>query len=144
MAVVIALLLVSGCAGADAALVDGECNQTDSTVSCCLKQNPGQYERCTATPSAQQPPTPNTKPPSTEPRPPLRPPPLVRVSEEDEEKQREFRKEPCQQHYERCVEKAGLKPNIQYGQSHCMACKEKCLRDGWWPWSANGKRCAGG
>lgn len=24
------------------------CNNTDSTVSCCLKQNPGQYERCGA------------------------------------------------------------------------------------------------
>ena len=25
-----------------------ECNQTDSTESCCLKKNPGQYERCGA------------------------------------------------------------------------------------------------
>jgi len=24
------------------------CNNTDSTVTCCLKQNPGQYERCGA------------------------------------------------------------------------------------------------
>ncbi len=32
-AAVIALVLASGCASADAALVDGECNQTDSTVS---------------------------------------------------------------------------------------------------------------
>jgi hypothetical protein len=142
MAAILDVVWASGCAGADAA-VAGECNQTDSTVTCCLKQNPGQYEKCGATPPAQQP-SPNTKLPSVESEPPLRPPPLIRVSEEDEEKESEFRKERCQQHYERCVERAGLKPNIQYGQSHCMACKEKCLRDGWWPWSANGKRCAGG
>lgn len=75
---------------------------------------------------------------------PRRPPPLIRASEEDKEKENEFREEQCQRHYEKCVERAGLKPNIQYGQSHCMACKQKCLQNGWWPWSANGKRCAGG
>ena len=39
------ILLLAGCLE----LGDiGECSQTDSTLSCCLKQHPGQYERCGA------------------------------------------------------------------------------------------------
>ena len=56
MATILAVALALGCAGADAALA-GECNQSDSTVTCCLKQNPGQYEKCGATPPAQQQPS---------------------------------------------------------------------------------------
>ena len=39
-----------------------ECHQTDSTVSCCLKQHPGDYERCGATPPTQKPNQPNRLP----------------------------------------------------------------------------------
>jgi hypothetical protein len=46
---ILTVVLASGCAGADAVLVDGECDQTDSTVTCCLKMNPGQYEKSKAT-----------------------------------------------------------------------------------------------
>ena len=62
MAVIIAGVLASGCAGVDAVLADVECNQTDSTAACCLKMNPGQYERCGVTPPAQSEPI-NVGPP---------------------------------------------------------------------------------
>lgn len=48
-----ALVLVLGCTDSSDPL---ECDQSDSTVSCCLKKNPGQYERCGAeAPSSLQP-----------------------------------------------------------------------------------------
>lgn len=31
------------------------CNSSDSTLSCCLKENPGQYERCAAEPRPHMP-----------------------------------------------------------------------------------------
>jgi hypothetical protein len=41
-------LLLLACAGP---LERGaSCNDTDSTISCCLKENPGQFERCGAEP----------------------------------------------------------------------------------------------
>jgi len=38
-------------------LSSAECNATDSTASCCVKQHPGQYERC----GVEAPPTNNTR-----------------------------------------------------------------------------------
>lgn len=123
-------ICVSACAAGGASLGEATCDQTDSTVSCCLKQHPGQYEGCGAPPPSPSQPI-NIGPPG------------LRLSLE-EEKEEEFRKELCQRYYERCIERAGLKPNIQYGKSHCLSCKEKCDKQGFWPWSANGKRCSGG
>jgi len=74
LAVIIAMQLASGCASTDAYRYDSgafalngslnaaECNQTDSTVTCCLKQHPGQYELCGATPPAKSKPI-NVGPP---------------------------------------------------------------------------------
>jgi hypothetical protein len=145
MAAVIAMVLASGCAGADAALVEGECNQTDSTVTCCLKQNPGQYEKCGATPPTQQQPSPaETKPipPEAQPR---RPPPLIDVSDNDDDAMTDEEVDKmCREHYVRCIEKRGLKINLQHGTSHCQGCFDLCRKKRYWPWSANGKRCPGG
>lgn len=48
-----------------------ECNATDSTVSCCLKQHPGEWERCGASapnkPSHSAPKTPQPSTPTVEP-----------------------------------------------------------------------------
>jgi hypothetical protein len=136
-------VLALGCAGADAVLMDGECNQTDSTVTCCLKMNPGQYEKCGVTPpTQQQPSTAETKPSPTETQ-PRRPPPLIHVSDDDAMTDEEVDKM-CREHYVRCIEKRGLKINLQYGTSHCQGCFDLCRKKRYWPWSANGKRCPGG
>jgi hypothetical protein len=133
-----------GIAGADAVLVDGECNQTDSTVTCCLKQNPGQYEKCGATAPTQQQPSPTetqTPPTETQPR---RPPPLIKVSSDDDAMTDEEVDKMCRDYYVRCIERRGLKINLQYGTSHCQSCFDLCRKKRYWPWSANGKRCPGG
>ena len=74
IAAILAVVLASGCASTDAyrygsgafALTGAECDQTDSTVTCCLKQHPGQYERCGATTPAQSE-TINVGPPGLDP-----------------------------------------------------------------------------
>ena len=137
------MLLSMGCAGADATLVDRECNQTDNTITCCLKMNPGQYERCGATPPTQQQPTPTTKSPLTEAQPRRPPPPIGSALDEDEMTDAEVEKM-CRGYYVRCIEKSGLKINLQYGTSHCQSCFESCRKKRYWPWSANGKRCPAG
>lgn len=40
------LVCILGGALACGTLSAAECNATDSTTSCCLKQHPGEYERC--------------------------------------------------------------------------------------------------
>ncbi|WPB73283.1 hypothetical protein KYC5002_30015 [Archangium violaceum] len=135
---ILALVLVSACAGVDAALVDGECDQTDSTVSCCLKQNPGQYERCTATPPAHSEPI-NVGLPE------------LHVSEngdeqssrEDNEESREDREKRCVDYYARCIEEIGQKPGSLYGTTQCRDCFLYCSRHGFWPERVNKKKCPG-
>jgi hypothetical protein len=64
--------------GADLGFLDGispPCNQTDSTVQCCLKQNPGQYERCGAVPPEPKPEPRRPLPPPVDPDPPEKPAP---------------------------------------------------------------------
>jgi hypothetical protein len=138
MAVIIALVLDSGCAGVDAALVDGECNQTDNTVSCCLKQNPGQYERCTATAPAQ-PEAINIGPPGLT---------YEETGEKEEaretnEESRGDREKRCADYYARCIEEIGQKPGSLYGTSHCRDCFVYCSRHGFWPERVNKKKCPG-
>jgi hypothetical protein len=125
---VIALVLASGCAGADAALVDGECNQTDSTVSCCLKQNPGQYERCGVTPPPQ----------SVERRDAAVPKLPTRAEKE------RWRKDICTPAYDRCIDAGGgsIEGRV-WDETQCKACFEACMRYGSWPKEANDKPCPG-
>ena len=142
MSALFTVVLASGCAGTDASLA-GECNQTDSTITCCLKQNPGQYEKCGATPPAQQQPSSaETKHPPMETG-PHRPPPIIGIPDDDEMTDEEVDKM-CRAYYVRCIEKRGLKINLQYGTSHCQSCFDLCRKTRYWPWSANGKRCPGG
>jgi hypothetical protein len=131
MAAVIALVLASGCSGADAALVDGECNQADNTVSCCLKHNPGQYERCTAKPPAQSEPI-NVGPPG-----------LNSLEAGQREESQEDREKRCAEKYARCIDKIGLKPGSLYGTSQCRDCFVYCTRHGFWPLRMNKKPCPG-
>jgi len=150
LAVIIAMLLASGCASTDAYRYDSgafalngslnaaECNQTDSTVTCCLKQRPGQYELCGATPPAKSEPI-NVGPPG------------LRSLEEGEKKEaretneesREDREKRCADYYARCIEEIGKKPGSLYGTSQCRDCFVYCSRHGFWPERMNKKKCPG-
>jgi hypothetical protein len=148
---VVALLLASGCAGVEAyshgtgafnpgagsfnhgtgvlALDWGKCDQSDSTVTCCLKNHPGQYERCGATPPKQ-------------PQPINRPPPLLRPPGEEENRYDEH-ENICLPRYVRCVDEIGLKPGSRAGTSQCQDCFEYCMKHGFWPARMNKQRCPG-
>ncbi len=114
--------------GPDAALVDRECTQTDSTVTCCLKLNPGQYDRCGAPPP--HPPTQRIN--AAIPKLPTR---------TDKEK---WRKDICTPAYSRCIEAGGGSTQGRvWDETQCKACFEACMRYGAWPQEANGKPCPG-
>lgn len=101
-----------------------ECTPRDSTVSCCLKKHPHEYERCGA-----------TRPPKKK-QPPL---PLLPTPEEQEEWN-----ERCLDHYSRCIEETqGDKWGRKFSESQCQACWDYCKRIGRWPDEANGKQCPG-
>lgn len=124
----IAAGLLCACAAADAVLSDADCNQTDSTLTCCLRVHPGQYERCGAAPPA----------PSTErvnvaiPRLP------TRVEKE------KWRKDICTPAYDRCIQVGGgsIEGRV-WDETQCKACFDACMRYGEWPLEANGKPCPG-
>jgi len=125
------MLLASSCMGADAALIDGTCNQSDSTVSCCLKQHPAQYELCGAT-------APATAEPLI-----VGPPGLKSLEDETQEESQEEREKRCLPHYVACIEKIGLKPGGSFGGSQCQDCYRYCRRFGFWPLRMNKKKCPG-
>jgi hypothetical protein len=103
-----------------------ECNQTDSTVSCCLKKHPGEYERCGATP------------PKDRPNPWL-PPGSLRPE------QRTQRKKQCQEFYEHCIAVGGeFFPTFDYGKTQCQLCYDECYKTGQWPTEYQGDPCPGG
>ena len=139
MAVVFAVVLASGCASTDAyrygsgafALAGAECNQTDSTVTCCLKQHPGQYELCGATPPAQSEPI-NVGPPG-----------LGSLETAEQGESRDEKRKRCLPDYVACVDKIGLKPGGLSGTSQCQDCYNYCERHGFWPLSTNKKPCPG-
>ena len=146
MAAILAVMVGSGCASTDAyryssgafALTGAECNQTDSTVTCCLKQNPGQYERCGATPPTEAT-RPNYLPPGrTESE--ASPIPELPTAEEKER----WRTDICGPYYAKCIRAGGdLIPGRKSGETQCQACFDACMRHGYWPLRANHKPCPG-
>ena len=135
-------VLASGCASTSAsgyggafALTQAECNQTDSTVTCCLKQNPGQYERCGATPPTEATRPNNLLPGRTESEAAPRP----ELPTQDEREQ--WEKDICLPRYEKC--RSGRHDGRVWGESQCQACFAACMRYGYWPLRANGKPCPG-
>jgi hypothetical protein len=108
------LLALSGCAAIEPG---GGCLPGDSTLTCCLKENPGQYERC-AILAGEKPPT-------------LRPPPVIPET-------------PQEGTEEDAIAQGGEhKPGRVWKETQCRACYDSCMRRGYWPHSANGKRCPG-
>jgi hypothetical protein len=119
----------SGNLNAVAQGVPGDCTQTDSSITCCLKKNPGQYARCGATPPNKGTPKPL----------PLLPPSALT------DKQRTRRKEFCQEYYERCIAAGGeYIEGFTYGKTQCAACYDECYKAGQWPAEFNGEPCPGG
>ncbi len=111
-----------------------ECNQTDSTVSCCLKRHPGEYERCGAM-APKQPP----KPPPKEK--PTRLPPLTDLTPEEARE----REEMCRDIYYRCLDLGGAyEKRGMYGKSICQSCWQRCKAEGYWPQEVNDFPCLGG
>ncbi|WP_152621915.1 hypothetical protein [Archangium violaceum] len=146
VAVVFAVVLASGCASTEAyrygsgafALNGAECNQTDSTVTCCLKQHPGQYELCGATPPARSEPI-NVGPPGLR---SLEDGEKEEARDDNEETQ-EDREKRCADYYARCIEEIGKKPGSLYGTTQCRDCFGYCARHGFWPERMNKKKCPG-
>jgi hypothetical protein len=101
-----------------------ECNQTDSTVTCCLKGHPGEYERCGAPPPTQK---------------PNRLPPRGKVPTVEEKARR---KKVCQGYYEECISKGGEGlERYTHGHTHCQECYTDCLTTGTWPDVVNDHLC---
>jgi len=115
-----------------------ECNQTDSTVSCCLKKNPGQYERCGAVaPNQGAKQTPKRAPKDD--TGPVKPPPIPPPEERRERERR------CREFYYQCIARGGeYEKRGQYGQTICQSCYEICKGSGSWPAEVNGFECLGG
>lgn len=106
-----------------------ECNQTDSTVSCCLKQHPRDPEYCGEV-------APNAQPPKQGPN---RLPPLVKIPSAEEKKRR---KKVCQEYYEQCIAKGGEDlERFTEGHSRCQDCYGDCEKTGLWPEAVNEHPC---
>lgn len=139
-------VLASGCASTSAsgyrssfALAQAaQCDQTDSTVTCCLKQNPGQYERCGATPPTEATP-PNYLPPI---RSESEAAPMPELPTQGERAR--WDKDICRPHYAKCIRAGGDGiDGRKWGETQCQACYDACMRHGFWPWQANDKPCPG-
>jgi len=137
-AVCLLLLAAAGCAHV------GECNPTDNTVSCCLKEHPGEYERC----AAVAPPTPQSQPNRPLPGrteaglPEADTAPIPDLPTQEEREQ--WEKDICRPHYAKCIRAGGDSiKGRKKGETQCQACYDACMRHGFWPWQANDKPCPG-
>ena len=111
-----------------------ECNQTDSSISCCLKQNPGQYARCGALPPKQ---APKQKPKNV----PDKLPPLTELSPEEAQE----REKKCRDYWYQCIALGGeYEKRGEHGKTICQSCYLRCKAEGYWPDEVNGFKCLGG
>ena len=115
--------------GGGAIAQNPECNQTDSTVSCCLKMHPGDPARCGAV-------APNVRPPKQQPN---RLPPPVKIPSVEEKKRR---RKACQEYYEQCIAKGGEDlERFTEGHTRCQDCYGECEKTGVWPDAVNEHPC---
>lgn len=139
-------LTASGCASMSGAqhpnrfaLTQTECNQTDTTVSCCLKNHPGEYERCAATTPRAPPSQPHYLPPG---RPESEASPIPELPTQEERDR--WDKEICRPYYAKCIRAGGDSiEGRKWNETQCQACYDACRRHGYWPWQANDKPCPG-
>jgi hypothetical protein len=131
------------------------CQPGDDTETCCLKEHPGAWERCTGKPG----PTPKgpTKPDQPKPKSQPKPKPKPKNQPEPEkspqpfappiptEEQKTEWRDRCLEHYVRCKHtEKGEEWGRVFDESQCKACWELCKRTGVWPDETNGKPCPGG
>lgn len=118
------------------------CQPGDDTETCCLKEHPGAWERCTGTAGPKTQPKPKTEPKS-QPEPKKNPEPFIPPTPTPEEY--EQWRERCAEHYVKCTDYfAGTKEPRVYGESLCQSCSRICRRTGQWPAEFNGHPCPGG
>ena len=114
-----------------------QCGPTDSTVSCCLKQHPGDYERCGAVAPTQAPTRTPKQAPQIDPEP--LPPPTSAAPPN-----RRKREEQCREYYLQCMALGGeYEKRGQYGRSICQSCYDTCNANGSWPAKVNEFECLG-
>jgi hypothetical protein len=115
-----------------------QCGPTDSTVSCCLKQHPGEYERCGALDPTRVPTRAPKQTPRTDP-PPL--PPPTSAAPPDKRK----REQQCREYYQQCIALGGeYERRGQHGRTICKSCYDTCNAEGYWPAKVNDFECLGG
>lgn len=124
--------------GGDAIAQAVECGPTDSTVSCCLKQHPGEYERCGAMGPKQ---APKQAPKQTPETGPDVAPPLTDLSPEETRE----REQKCREYWNQCIALGGEhEKRGQHGQTVCRSCYQTCKATGSWPDKVNDFVCLGG
>ena len=127
-----------------------ECLPGDDTETCCLKEHPGEWERCTGTAGPRnQPRTGNQPKPKGEPAPKGEPEPQGSPEPDlppiPTPEQKQDWNERCRDHYVRCKHSPeGERWGRKFSESQCQACWDLCRRTGEWPDEANGKPCPGG
>src|SRR5437868_6671257 len=122
------------------------CLPGDDTKTCCLKELPGQYERCMGvTPRGGTPKggtTPKQRPsPGPEEGPQPGPGPVPPLLPKDPRK----REEACREYYDRCIERGGeYEKRGMFGRTICQSCYVTCRAEGYWPDQVNDLPCLGG
>ena len=122
------------------------CLPGDDTETCCLKEFPGQYERCMGvTPRGGTPKggtTPKQRPsPGPEEGPQPGPGPVPPLLPKDPRK----REEACREYYDRCIERGGeYEKRGMFGRTICQSCYVTCRAEGYWPDQVNDLPCLGG
>lgn len=116
-----------------------ECGPTDSSITCCLKQHPGEWERCGAMPPQEAPTQAPKQAPRTEPEPePV--PPSTDVAPPNRRK----REQQCREYYLQCISLGGeYEKRGQHGRSVCQSCYDTCKAEGSWPAHVNEFECLG-
>jgi hypothetical protein len=123
----------------DAIAQGAPCGPTDSTVSCCLKQHPGAYERCGAVDPMKAPTRAPKQAPRTDPPLPL-PPPTDAIPPNKRKREQQ-----CRDFYNQCIALGGeYEKRGQRGRTICQSCYDTCYAEGYWPANVNEFECLGG
>ena len=130
-----ALLVAAGPLGLVGCSMSMGCMPGDDSETCCLKEFPGQYERCMGV--APRGVAPKQRPNSEPEEGPGPVPPLL-------PKDPRKREEACREHYDRCLELGGeYEKRGMYGRTICQSCYDTCKAEGYWPAEVNDIPCLG-
>lgn len=123
-----------------------QCGPFDSTVSCCLKQHPGEFERCGAIDPGKAPTRAPKQAPRTDPNP--YPPPTTDPYSPPTDAappDRRKRDQQCRVYWNQCIALGGeYEKRGQHGRTICASCYDQCMGLGYWPKEVNDFECLGG